>query len=194
MLWRRQVGVATGAALKNRVIPRKGTCRINRRAIGTAICMPSCRYCKMARVYSLPPVHCEGRTRRTGALQGGQSLAHPDLVPQRAASDRSGAGEHCHCSRSDRPSGVGRAVGCHSGADAEPALSQHLFDISKAEGETEAEPHRVADHISRKVVTLEGIRAIGGSYGQAAADPETMAHGHDSTPKGVCPRPILPLR
>lgn len=41
---------------------------MNRRGVRTAICKPSRRYCKMARGYALPPVHCQGRTQRRAFL------------------------------------------------------------------------------------------------------------------------------
>jgi hypothetical protein len=52
-------------------------------------------------------------------------------------------------SRLDRPA-PDRLV-----ADPDPALRVHLFYFPQARGEAEIEPHRMADDVSWKAVTLE---------------------------------------
>ena len=49
---------------------------------------------------------------------------------------------------------------CSPGADgllalADPALSQHLLNVSKAQAEPEIKPDRMTDHFGWKAVTLE---------------------------------------
>ena len=40
-------------------------------------------------------------------------------------------------------------------ADLDPPLRQQLLDVAKTQAETKVQPHGVADHVSRKPVTLE---------------------------------------
>jgi len=56
----------------------------------------------------------------------------------------------------DRPAAHGLV------ADADPALSQQVFDVAEAQGEAELEPDGVADHVGWKAVTLEGKSRHGG--------------------------------
>jgi hypothetical protein len=53
-------------------------------------------------------------------------------------------------------------------ADLDPALGQQLLDVPQAQGEAEIQPHRIADHVRRELMTLERDRTHEPSPAQAA--------------------------